>query len=140
MAGRKFEVNCDGKVRRVRASLKGVSQGSPLPPVLFLVWMAPILREMERRIVEEVPGVGVEFSSYVDDLHCGLYVRRRSVGGLDAVGRKERMEDLLDRVSRTITEVVGERGQHLAEDGEEHLVLRDKVGRRGRRGIPEKVK
>ena len=70
--------------------------------------MAPILREMERQVVEEVSGVGVEFPSYVDDLHCGLYVRGRSVRGLDAVGRKERMEDLLDKVSRTIKEVAGE--------------------------------
>ena len=46
----------------------GVPQGSPLSPVLFLVWLAPILVEMERRIREEVPGVGVEFPSYVDDL------------------------------------------------------------------------
>ena len=36
----------------------GVPQGSPLSPVLFLVWMAPILVDMERRVQEEVPGVG----------------------------------------------------------------------------------
>ena len=61
----------------------------PLSPVLFLVWMAPILSEMERRILEEVPGVAVEFPSYVDDLHCGLYETGRAVGRLDGVGRKE---------------------------------------------------
>ena len=71
----------DGKVRGVGASSKCVPQGSPLSPVVFLVWMAPIIQEMERRIVEEVPGVGVEFPSYVDDLNCGLYVGRRSVSG-----------------------------------------------------------
>ena len=39
---------------------RGGFQGSPLSLVLFLVWMAPILSEMGRRIVEAVPGVVVE--------------------------------------------------------------------------------
>ena len=140
VAGRTFEVSWDGKVSGVGSSAKGVSQGSPLSLVLFLVRMAPILREMERRVVEEVPGVEVEFPSYIDDLHCGLYVGRTNVGGHDAIERRERMGDLLDIVSRTLKELGGERGLPLAEDKEENLVLRDKVGRRGRRGIAAKVK
>ena len=139
-AARAFEVSWDGRVRVVGTSSKGVPQGSPLWPVLFLVWMAPILGEMEHRIVVEVPGVAVEFPSCVDDLHCGLYVGARGVRGLDAVQRKERVEELLDRVSRTLKEVAGERGLPLAGDKEERLVLRDKLGRRGRRGVVEKVK
>ena len=58
---RVFEVSWDGKVRGVGRLTVGVPQGSPLSPVLFLVWMAPILKEMERRIMEEVPDVVVEF-------------------------------------------------------------------------------
>ena len=108
--------------------------------VLFLVWMAPILRGMERRVVEEVPGVGEEVPSYVYDIHCGLYVGRRGVGNLDTIERRERMGDLLDRVSRTLMEVAREQGLPLAEDTEERLILRDRAGRRGRRGIAEKVK
>ena len=53
--------------------MTGVPQGSPLSPVVFLVWMAPIVVEIQQQIREKVPGVGVEFPSYVDDLHCGLY-------------------------------------------------------------------
>ena len=48
---RKFEVSWDGKVRGVGRSMVGVPLGSPLLPVLFLVLTAPILEEMERRIV-----------------------------------------------------------------------------------------
>ena len=86
VAGRTFEMSWDGKVRGVGTSSKGVPQGFPLSHVLLLVWMVPILRGMERPIVEEVQGVGVEFPSYVDDLHCRLYVGRRGVGGLYVVG------------------------------------------------------
>ena len=63
----------DGSVGGVGRSTTSVPKGSTLSPVLFLVWMVPILVEMERRICEEVPGVVVEFPSYVDDLYCGLY-------------------------------------------------------------------
>ena len=113
---------------------------SPLSPVLFLVWMAPIVTEIERRIVEEVPGIRVEFPSYVDDLHCILYVGRRIVGNLDAIEWREQMWDLLDRVSRTLKEVAGEQGLPLAEDKEESLNFRNRGGRRGWRGIAAKVK
>ena len=140
MAGRTFEVSWDEKVRGVRSSSKGVPQGSSLSLVLFLVLMAPILREMERRVVKEVPGVGVGFPSYVNDLHCGLYVGRSRLGNLNAIERREQMGDLLDRVSRTLKEVAGERGLPLDEDKEERLILRNRAGRRARRAIAEKVK
>lgn len=61
----------------------------------------------------------MEFPSCVDDLHCGHYLGWRRVGSLDAIGRKEQMADLMDRVSRTIKEVAGERVVSLAEDMDE---------------------
>ena len=62
--------------------------------------MAPILEEMERRVKEEVGRVDVQFPSYVDDLHCGLYDRR--VAGEEEAER-ERMQDLVARVQRVLT-------------------------------------
>ena len=73
---RQFEVSWDGSVRGEGRSTVGVPQGSPLSSVRFLVWMAPILVEM---------GVGIEFPSYVDDLHCGLYDERASCRGVEEV-------------------------------------------------------
>ena len=70
MSPREFEVAWDSSVRGRGAAAKGVPQGSPPSPVLFLVFMAPILEEMERRVREEVGRVDVQFPSYVDDLHC----------------------------------------------------------------------
>ena len=48
---REFEVSWDWTGRGMGRSTVGVPQGSPLSPVLFLVWMAPILEEMECRIM-----------------------------------------------------------------------------------------
>ena len=140
MAPRDFEVSWDGKVRGMGRSTTGVPQGSPLSPVLFLVWMAPILTEMERRIKEKIPGIVVEFPSYVDNLHCGLYDKGRATRGRDEVDRRERMEELLERVSVVLIELAAEHRLPLAEDKEERLVLQSKSGRRGRRGVAEKVK
>ena len=50
MGERSFGVSWDGKDRGVQKTNVGVPQGSPLSPVVFLIWMAPILEEMERRI------------------------------------------------------------------------------------------
>lgn len=83
MSTREFEVSWDGKIRRVGRSTKGVLQGSPLSPVLFLVWISHILREMNRRIAEELSKVGVEFPSHVDNLHCSLYAGHRALAGVD---------------------------------------------------------
>ena len=140
VAPRHFKVSWDGAVRGVGSSMVGVPQGSLLSPVLFLVWLAPILVEMERLVCEDVPGVGVEFLSYVDDLYCGLYDGRASCHRLDEVERREGMGDLVDRVSVVLKEVVAERGLPLAEDKEERVILRGGGSRRGKKGVCEEVK
>ena len=51
-----------------------VPQGSPLSPVLFLIWMAPIMKDLERKASVSI-GRDVEVFSYVDDIHIGVYGR-----------------------------------------------------------------
>lgn len=97
-------------------SVVAVPQGSPLSSVLFLVWLAPILKEMEWRIVEVVPGVGEEFPSYVDDLHCSLYDERIVSRSLDGEERTEAMMEMVDTVSMVVKEVAAECDLPLAEN------------------------
>ena len=136
---RGFKVAWDGGVRGRGVATKGVQQGSPLSPVLFLVFMAPILEEMESRVKEEVGRVEVLFPSYVDDLHCGLYDIR---GAEEEEVKRERMQDLVTRVQRVVAEVPAEQELPLAADKEESIVLRGGCGRKKNRknGIAEKVR
>ena len=138
MSPREFEVAWDSSVRGRGAATKGVPQGSPLSPVLFLVFMAPILEEVECRVKEEVGRVDVQFLSYVDDLHCGQYDKR--VAG-EKEDKRERMQDLVTRVQWVVTEVAAEQRLRLAADKEELMVLRGDCGRKKRRknGLTEKV-
>ena len=139
MSPREFEVAWDGGVRGRGVAAKGVTQGSPLSPVLFLVFMAPIPEEMAHRVKEEVGRVEVQFPSYVDDLHCGLYDMQ---GAGEEEVKRERMLDLVVRAQRVVTEVAAEQGLSLAADKEESMVLRGGCGRKKNRrnGIAEKVK
>ena len=45
----------------------GVPQGSPLSPVVFLIYMAPILEDMKQQF-SEATGLDIEVPSYVDDI------------------------------------------------------------------------
>ena len=114
-------------------------QGSPLCPVLFLVFMAPILEEMEGRMKEEVGKGDVQFPSYVDNLHCGLYDWR---GAEEEEVKHERMQDLVARVQWVVAEVATEQMLPVPGDKEQSMVVRGGCGRKKRRrnGLAEKVK
>ena len=139
MSPRKFEVAWGGSVRGRGAAAKGVPQASPLSPLRFLVFIASILEEMERRVKEEVGRVDLQFPSYVDDLHCGLYDRR---GAGEEEVQHERMQELVPRVQRVVAEVATAQRLPLAAEKEESMVLRGGCGRKKtrRNGLTEKVK
>ena len=75
----------DGRVRgRVRTNI-GAPQGLPVSPVLFLVWMAPIIIKMETALTErfQAKRAEIEILSYVDDLQSGIYIwwqRKKKLG------------------------------------------------------------
>ena len=103
-----------------------------MSPVIFLIWMTPILEEMKRHVREEV-GVEIELPSYVDDIHLGIYnTYRRGVRIYDAQVDGEGVRELLVRADKVVKEVAAERGLPLEPEKEEKLVLR-KGGRRNKR-------
>ena len=138
MSRREFEVAWYGKVRGRGAVAKGVPQRSPLSPVLFLVYMALILEEMERHVPEEVGSVTIRFPSSVDDLHSWLYDRQ---GAEDEEGRRQRMSDLVVRVQGVVNDMGVEHELPLAADKKEAMVLGCDSRPKTRRGrVAEMVK
>ena len=61
MSLREFAVAWDGKVKGRGAPTQGMPQGSLLSPMLFLVYMAPILDKMKWHVQEEVGRVAAHF-------------------------------------------------------------------------------
>src|SRR4029077_3195003 len=128
LRAREFMITWDGKDRGMGRTNVGVPQGSPLSPVVFLIWMAPILEEMERR-VREVTGVDIKLPSYVDDIHLGIY--DWSGRGREEEGLEGHEEDLLARASTVVKEVAEEFGLPLEDSKEEKLILKRRNQRRG---------
>ena len=128
MKERSFKGSWDGVDRGEGKTNVGVLQGSPLSPVIFLIWMAPILEEMEKRIKWEL-GVDIDLPSYVDDIHLGIYDWKNRGTRMEETGEDDNdAEELMDRGNRVLKEVAEERGLPLEESKEERLIL--KVGRK----------
>ena len=72
MKVKSFKVSWDAVDRGEGKTNLGVLQGSPLSAVIFLIWMAPIHKEMKKRIKWEL-GVDIDLPSYVDDIPLGIY-------------------------------------------------------------------
>jgi len=67
---REFEIEWDRRVRGRGRTNIGAPQGSPVLPVLFLIWIAPIITKMETALEGKFAGkrAEIEIPSYVDDL------------------------------------------------------------------------
>ena len=126
MKERSFKVSWDGVDREEGKTNLGVLQGSPLSPVIFLIWMAPILEEMAKRIKWEL-GVDIDLPSYVDDIHLGIYDWKNRGKRVEEMGEDNNAaEELIERANRVLKEVVEERGLPLEESKEEKVIR--KVG------------
>ena len=120
---RAFVVSWDGKNKGGGKTNVGVPQGSTLSPVVFLIWIATILEEMERLIRWEV-GVDIELPLYVDDIHLGIYdYGRRGAGIQDLDEAGEAIGELLGRADRVLKEVAVEKGLLLEDSKEKKLIL-----------------
>ena len=114
----------DGKVRGQGITNIGVPQGSPLSPVVFLIFMAPILHNMEDKLAEGLEWRGkrvdLELPSYVDDIMASL---------MDWGGTRDTTR-MLDKANGIVTEVVAKWELPLEESKTERLILKNKRKRR----------
>ena len=94
---REFTMEWDGTVRGRGKTNVGAPQGSPLSPVIFLIYMALILEAMEER-VRAATSLEVELPLYVDDIWASVTDRR---------GRRN-MHQVMDQVDRIVNEVAEE--------------------------------
>ena len=101
---RQFEVEWDGKVRGKGSANVGVPQWSPLSPVVFLIWMAPILKGMEEKLRDRAGAgradavVDVELLSFVDDMCIDIVIWE----GCD--DNMQRVEANVKRIVREVAE------------------------------------
>ncbi len=73
MHERTFSVEWDGVARGAGRAGEGVLQGSPLSPILFLIYLAPKIYRMEERIRRVMSGLEININSYVDDIALTLF-------------------------------------------------------------------
>ena len=124
MGNRTFTVQWDGKTRGKGEAEEGVPQGSPLSPILFLIFLTPTIYKMEEGLRRAMPGLQVEVNSYVDDLAL-------SITYIDGISDMTRMVKKGGEIMREIAEADG---IPLEREKEETIVF----GREGRK--EEKVK
>ena len=122
---RNFEVEWDGKVRGSSRTNIEVPQGLPLSPVIFLIYMAPILDEIEQRLTQETAWRGktpdVECPSFVDDIMASL---------MDWDGTRD-MNLMIKKTKKIVEEVADKWNLPLETSKTESLVLKRKRKRGG---------
>jgi len=117
---REFELEWDGKIRRKGKTNIGAPQGSPLSPVIFLIWMPLIITKMEEALKNRWPAFDLELPSYVDDLHLGVSRWER------IMARGIKMDEVLDEANKIVNRIAAENHLPLEDSKHERLVLQKK--------------
>ena len=102
----------NGKTRGREKTNLGTLQGTPLALIIFMIWMAPIIRKMEIVIKEEALCDNKLFS-YVDDLYVKICNSNRI---------QVKMELLLKSIDTVVNQVAMENHLPLVESKHETLV------------------
>jgi len=87
---REFELEWDGKVQGKGKTNIGAPQGSPLSPVIFLIWMTLIITKIEEALKDRWPTFDLEVPSYAADLYLGVSIWER------IMARGIKMDEVLD--------------------------------------------
>ena len=113
---RRVDLEWDTKARgRGITNLRAI-QDLPLSPIIFLIWMPPIIKKMEI-VIKEVATYDNELPSYNDNLHVNICKRNRIHVDIRL---------LLKRIDEVVNEVIRENHLSLEELKYETLMLRKK--------------
>ena len=129
---RDFSIKWDNRICRKGKTNVGVPQGLPLSPIIFVIYMAPILKNMEQHL-SEVTGLNMEVPSYVDDIMVCVLDQ-------DVI---ENMKDVLEGVDKMVGTIAKKWNLPLEKEKHEKIVFNPKgvgSGRRKKRSEVEKVK
>ena len=129
---RDFTIEWDDEIRGNGKTKVGVPQGSPLSLVVFLIYMAPILEDMEQH-VSVATGLDIEVPSYIDDIMACVL----DMGGV------ENLKEVLKSVDRVVGAVAATWELPLEKEKHEEIVFNqggEGSGKRKRRSEVEKVK
>ena len=129
---REFSIEWDGAIKGRGKTNVAVPQGSPLSPVIFLIFIAPILEEMEAKLIAELQ-TKIEIPSYVDDI-------------LVCILNKEKKGDIkvqLDQANMIVNQIAAKWTLPLEKDKHETIVFNPGgtgSGKRKKRAEVERVK
>jgi len=119
---REFEMEWDRRVReRGRMNVRA-PQESPVSPVLFLIWIAPIITKMETALEVKfaVKRAEIEMLSYIDDLQGDIYIWEPDVV------KRCNMGAMLEEPNVEVNRIAEENHLPLEDSKHERLVLRTK--------------
>jgi len=119
---REFEMKWDERVRERGRTNIGVPQGSPVSPVLFLIWIAPIITKIETALEGKFAGkrAEIEMPSYVNDLQGGIYIWEPDMT------KRCNMGAMLEEANMEVNQIARENHLPLEDSKYEQLVLRTK--------------
>ena len=116
---REFEMEWDGRVRGRGRTNIGAPQELPDSPVLFLIWIAPIIAKMETAMERKFVGkrAEIEMPSYIDDLQGGIYIWEPDVA------KRCNMGAMLKEANAEVNRIAEENHLPLEDSKHERLVL-----------------
>ena len=109
---REFSMEWDGVTKGRGRTNVGVPQGSPLSLVIFIIFMAPILEEMEAKLTAELQ-TNIEIPSYVDDILVCILDKEK----------KGDMRAKLDQANMIVNQTAAKWTRPLEKDKHETIVF-----------------
>lgn len=111
----------------------GMPQGSPLSPIVFLIWMAPILERIEQELRDRAGvGAGVGTANAVVDLELPSFVDDMCADIVIWEGCDDNMQRVEANVQRIVQEVAEENNLPLETEKEEFCTS-GRIEKRGMR-------